>query len=157
MSLFRPASDRELDIGLGIMRTIVGAIFIAHGAQKLFTFGLAGVTAGFAEMGIPLAGVLAPFVALLEFAGGIALVAGVLTRVFSLALVFDMLGAILFVHLSAGFFLPNGYEFALALAGASALLTLAGAGAYSIDALIARRTAAGARSDVAAIRRRRAA
>ena len=52
-----------------------------------------------------------------------------------------MLGAIVFVHLSGGLFLPNGSEFALSLLGAVTLLALAGAGAFSIDALIGRQRA----------------
>lgn len=45
-----------------------------------------------------------------------------------------MLGALLIVHLDAGFFLPNGYEFVLALLGVAVTLALTGAGAYSLDA-----------------------
>ena len=52
-----------------------------------------------------------------------------------------MLGAILFVHLSAGLFLPNGSEFALSLLGAVTFLALTGAGAYSLDAVIGRQRA----------------
>jgi putative oxidoreductase len=51
-----------------------------------------------------------------------------------------MLGAILLVHAKAGFFNPNGYEFTLSLLASTLVLTLTGAGAYSIDALIGRRT-----------------
>jgi putative oxidoreductase len=50
-----------------------------------------------------------------------------------------MLGAILFVHLPAGLFLPNGYEFALSLLGAVTFLASAGAGSYSLDEIIERR------------------
>ena len=51
-----------------------------------------------------------------------------------------MLGAFLFVHLPAGFFLPNGYEFVMLLAASTAALALTGAGRFSVDArLVGRR------------------
>ncbi len=142
MSIFQAPSTRQVNAGLAILRAAIGTIFVAHGAQKLFVYGFAGVSGSFEGMGIPMAGVVGPLVALLEFGGGLALIAGLLTRVVALGLAINMLGAILFVHLAAGFFLPNGYEFVLALFGSAALLTITGAGAYSADALIGNRSGA---------------
>ena len=139
MSMFQTATNRQANTALAILRVITGATFIAHGAQKLFVFGIAGVTGGFAQMGVPMPGVMAPFIAGLEFFGGIALVLGLLTRLASLGLVFDMLGAMMLVHLKNGFFMPNGYEFVLLLAGVTAALVLTGAGEFSLDAIIGRR------------------
>jgi putative oxidoreductase len=87
-----------------------------------------------------MAGILGPFVAFVEFFGGLALISGLLTRLASLGLLSTMVVAILKVHLPNGFFAPNGIEFPLALVGGTALLALSGAGSWSIDGLIAKKT-----------------
>lgn len=132
----RPA---RVDAATALVRVITGAVFAAHGAQKLFVFGLDGVTGGFASMGVPLAGVAGPAVAFLEFFGGIALALGLLTRVVSVGLAVVMLGAMVLVHWPAGFFAPNGIEFVLTLFAIAAAFAMAGPGRYSLDALIAAR------------------
>jgi putative oxidoreductase len=140
MRFFRTTAA-QADLGLTVLRLIVGLIFIAHGGQKLFVYGFDGVAGAFGQMGVPLPGITGPAVALLEFFGGFALVLGYLTRFVAFGLGADMLGALFLVHLSAGFFLPGGYEFVLALFGGSLALAIAGAGRYSIDGVVARRSA----------------
>jgi putative oxidoreductase len=138
MLFFRTSSPRQLSLGLAALRLAVAAIFIKHGAQKLFTFGFAGVTGAFTQMGVPFPGVAGPFIALLEFFGGIALLVGLLTRLFALGFALDMLGAILLVQLKRGF---SGYEFEFLLLVSSLALFLAGPGGFSVDALLGRRDA----------------
>src|SRR6478735_10419669 len=93
------------------------------------------------KMGVPAADVMAPAIAVLELAGGIALILGILTRVVAALLVVDMLGALFLVHAPAGIFAANGgYELVLLLAAASFALALTGAGRLSVDrALFGRR------------------
>ena len=132
-------TNTRIQTGLTLLRAAVGAVFIAHGAQKLFVFGMSGVTGAFGQMGVPFPEVTGPLVALLEFFGGIALVVGLLTRPAALGLALNMVGAMVLVHAPAGFFLPNGIEFTLVLGAASLALSIMGAGAFSVDALLARR------------------
>jgi putative oxidoreductase len=141
MSLFSSPSKRQVDIGLAILRVAVGAVFVAHGGQKLFVYGFEGVAGAFGQMGIPMASVLGPFVGFVELFGGLALITGLLTRVAALGLLSTMAVAILKVHLPAGFFAPQGVEFPLSLLAANALLAIAGAGSYSLDRLIGERSA----------------
>ncbi|MGO4586033.1 DoxX family protein [Arthrobacter sp. 2RAF6] len=122
---------------LTVLRVIVGFIFAAHGWQKFTEFSIAGTQAAFGKMGVPAADVVAPIVATIELIGGIALIAGVLTRVFAALLALDMLGALFLVHAPAGLFADKGgFELVLALAAAAAAVALTGAGRISIDAAV---------------------
>ena len=134
------------DLALLILRLVLGAVFLAHGGQKLFVFGLDGVRGAFGQMGIPGAGLVGPLAAFVEFFGGLAVLTGLLTRLAGLGLSLVMLGAIAFVHLPAGFFAPKGFEFPLSLLGIAVSLAIAGAGRYSLDHVIASRR--GAASDL---------
>jgi putative oxidoreductase len=129
------------DIALLVLRLVLGGVFVAHGAQKLFgSFGGPGIegTAGFHEqIGIKPARPMAILAGLAEFVGGMLVIAGFLTPLAALALIVVMIVAIVKVHLRHGFFAASGgYEFNLVLIAVAAALLLAGSGAYSIDAAL---------------------
>ena len=129
------------DIALLVLRLVLGGVFVAHGAQKLFgSFGGPGIegTAGFHEqIGIRPARPMAILAGLAEFAGGILVIAGFFTPLAALALIVVMVVAILKVHLANGFFAASGgYEFNLVLIAVAVALLLVGSGAYGVDAAL---------------------
>ena len=131
--------------GLAVLRLMVGIIFSAHGAQHLFGIwggaGLAGTAASFDSIGLSPGFPLAVAVGVIEFGGGLLLLAGALTPYVSIALIVVMLGAMWKVHLANGFFINwamtpgvgHGVEYNLMLIAALLCLTLGGPGALSID------------------------
>ena len=132
-------------VGPTVIRLAVGAVFAAHGAQKLFGLwggaGLTGTAAFFAQLGLAPAFPLAILVGLVEFGGGLLLMTGAFTLVISAILTVTMLVAVWTVHLSSGFFLNwtmapgqgHGFEFSLVLIATLVSLMLTGPGALSID------------------------
>ena len=127
-----------------LLRLALGVIFFMHGAQKVLgLFGGAGLQATVenfqAHLGIP--PILGYAAAFTEFAGGIALVFGFLTRVAAFGIGVTMAVAIVKVHAPHGFFLNflckegqgHGVEYNVALLAMALALLLSGAGAYSID------------------------
>jgi putative oxidoreductase len=126
--------------GITVLRVVVGIVFLAHGWQKLFGFGFHGVAGFFAGAGIPLPFVSAVIVTLVEFLGGLALVLGLLTRWAAALNAFDMLVAILVVHMKNGFFDQNhGVEYPLTLLAACVALTMLGPGSLSVDGALSKR------------------
>src|SRR4051794_7395646 len=147
MSLFNAPTRRQIDSALALLRVVLGVTFILHGGQKLFVFGFDGVTGAFGQMGIPAPGFFGPFVAFVEFFGGIAITLGLLTRLAALGIGSTMVVAILTVHLKAGFFNPGGVEFPLSLLASAIALVIAGAGAYSVDAVVGKRLSGETQAD----------
>ena len=134
------ASSRLPGWGATVLRAVVGLIFLAHGAQKLFGKGV-GVVAGMTEgLGIPLPVLAAVALILVELASGAALILGLFTRLAAVPLAFSMLVATLMVHLPNGFFArEGGIEYTLLLTVACVALAMMGAGEAALDRVLARR------------------
>jgi putative oxidoreductase len=139
----RPTSgDRTaVDVSLLLVRLIVGVIFAAHGAQKLFgAFGGPGLAAMVKEPPDGM-GLLGYPVTIGEFFGGLGLIVGFLTRFSAASLIVIMIGAIGLVHGQHGFFLGHGpdstlanagFEYNLALIGLLLPILIAGPGSFSV-------------------------
>ena len=117
------------------LRVAVGLVFLMHGAQKLFVFGVAGTTDIMAKLGLPVPMLCAVIVITVELVGGAAILLGAFTRLAGALLAFEMVVAILVARLHGGFFAPYGYEFELTLLGACLTFALHGPGHVSLEQL----------------------
>lgn len=136
----RPGPSAGVSAGLLLLRLVLGVVFIAHGAQKLWMNGIPATQEGFAGMGVPMPEVMAIVVTAVELGGGLLLILGLGTRIVGVALAVNMGVALVLVHLAAGFFaMDGGYEFVLTLGVASLALALTGPGRFAVDALFRRR------------------
>ncbi|WP_033344339.1 DoxX family protein [Catenuloplanes japonicus] len=125
------------DLAILVARIGIGAVFIAHGWQKLVTNGVDGTAGFFGSVGIPLPTAAAWFAALLEVGGGVALILGLLTPVVGVLLALNMLGAYVFVHAGNGIFVDaGGAELVLVLGVGALMLAAVGAGRVSVDSLL---------------------
>lgn len=131
----------ETDLGLLIIRLVVGLTFAAHGAQKVFGVwggpGMVGWTGAMEHMGFRPARYWAMASAWVELGAGIALAAGILTPFAAAALVGHSIVIILKVHWQKGFWnSKGGIEFPLVLLGGAAGILLVGPGGLSFDGLV---------------------
>jgi len=137
MTLFE--TPRTIGWGIALIRIMVGIVFVMHGGQKLFIYGVSGVASSMEQMGMPLPMVSAVLASFAEFFGGAFMLLGLFTRIAAIPLAFVMFVAVTTVHISQGFFLPGGFEYALTLLITNIGLILTGAGELSLDHYIAHR------------------
>ena len=135
------ADDAARCLGLLALRAVVGGLFVAHGAQKLFgAFGGHGPAATgevFEQVGLGPGPVTARAAGVAELGGGALLAAGLLTPVGAAATSGSMVGAIGAVHGAKGpWNADGGYEYNLVLIAAGLALTLTGPGCLSLDRLL---------------------
>jgi putative oxidoreductase len=124
------------DLGLLIIRLVVGLTFVGHGAQKLFGwFGGTGPskTGEWLEsIGIKPGGkIWAILAGLFEFVGGILFAAGVLTPVGAALISIIMVDAIVTVHGRNGYWAQEGgFEYNFVLIAVAVGVALTGPGKY---------------------------
>jgi putative oxidoreductase len=128
----RAPNSRMTDVGLLIVRVFAGlALALAHGWGKVPPQArFVGMIEG---MGMPAPALFAWFAALAEFAGGLLLAIGLLTRPTSLVVAVHFTVVVFLAHAGD----PFGRRELAAFFLVSALLFLcAGGGRYSLDALL---------------------
>jgi putative oxidoreductase len=131
--------------GAATLRVCVGAVFLLHGAQKLFGVlagaGIAGTAKQLTSLGLPFATPLAVGLGIVELAGGVLLILGSATMWISLLLLLDMALRVWKVLYPHGFSVNGGLtpgvgqmgEFHLVMIGALLCLLIGGPGAWSLD------------------------
>ena len=118
-----------MDLGIALLRIVVGALFIGHGTQKLFGWfgghGLEG-TAGFMEaLGYRPGKVHATLAGIAETLGGLLLVLGLFIPLACAAIIAVMVNAIGSVHAQNGVWATEGgYEYNLVLGVAAMAMAL---------------------------------
>jgi putative oxidoreductase len=145
-TMLRDLLSTNSDWTLTIIRTLLGVVFFAHGAQKLLGwYGGPGLKETMRTMHdhlglqLPLA-----FVAVAtEFFGGVGLIVGLLGRVAAVGIGVTMLSAIVMVHGRNGLFMDwfgarknHGYEYHLLAIALAVVLVVKGSGAVSLDRLL---------------------
>jgi putative oxidoreductase len=126
------------DVGLLILRLVLGVTLAAHGYNKFFGGGrIPGTARWFESIGMKPGRFHAIVAATTEMAAGLGLAAGLLTPIPAAGFVSLMLVAAWTVHRPNGFFIvKEGWEYNLVLAVSAVAVATLGAGRLSLDWLI---------------------
>lgn len=137
------------DISRFVLRVLLGIVFLPHGAQKIFGWfgghGFSGTMEGFEKMGIP--AFLALLAIMAESLGPLGLITGLFTRIAAFGIATNMVVAVILLHFKYGFFMNwfgkqqgEGFEYHILVIAIAIALMIKGAGRWSIDGLIAKKT-----------------
>ncbi|ATO66438.1 DoxX family protein [Mycobacterium avium subsp. hominissuis] len=126
------------DVGLLILRLVLGVTLAAHGYNKFFGGGrIPGTARWFESIGMKPGKFHATVAASTEMAAGLGLAAGLLTPIPAAGFVSLMLVAAWTVHRPNGFFIvKEGWEYNLVLAASAVVVATLGAGRLSLDWLV---------------------
>jgi putative oxidoreductase len=123
--VLRPLSGPVRDVALLVARVLLGVVLVAHGAQKLFSYGFDA------------------YASVVELVGGGLLILGAATTIVSALVVLDMLGASLTTGSFTSIFVAShGFELEGMILVGALLLLVTGAGRFSIDHLLLSRRGA---------------
>jgi putative oxidoreductase len=130
-----------MDLGILLIRTVVGLTLAAHGAQKLFGwfggYGLAGTAQWLQSVGFRPGRRHAVMAGLVETGGGLLFAVGAATPVAAAIIASVMIVAAVLVHLKNGFFITSGgFEYNAVLGVAALAVAFTGPGAISVDGLL---------------------
>ncbi len=131
-------SMTSYDIGLLILRLVLGLTLAAHGYNKFFCGGrIPGTARWFESIGMKPGTFHATVAATTEISAGLGLAAGLLTPIPAAGFVSLMMVAAWMVHRPNGFFIvKEGWEYNLVLATGAVVVATLGAGRFSLDWLI---------------------
>jgi putative oxidoreductase len=124
------------NLGLLLIRVIIGFTFVGHGGQKLFAWfgggGPTGTAHWLESIGVaPGKRIWAIIAGTFEFVGGLLFGTGVLTVVGAALISIIMLDAIITVHARNGYWITNnGFEYNLVLIAAVVGVAMIGPGDY---------------------------
>jgi len=127
-----------MNLGLLILRLVVGGLLAGHGAQKLFGWfgghGLEGTGGWFESVGLRPGRLLAVGAGGAELGGGVLVAVGLLTPLGAALISAVMVTAVITVHAKNGpWVTDNGYEYNLVIVAAVLALAGVGAGEWSLD------------------------
>ncbi len=130
-----------INIGLLIIRLVIGLLFVGHGAQKLFGwfggYGLKGTGGWFESIGMKPGVTMALSAGLAELIGGLLFALGLLTPLAGIMIAGTMVIAMVKVHAPNGLWITaNGYEYNLTLLAVAIGIALVGPGQYALDSLL---------------------
>ena len=149
--MFQKLMNTTDDFVMTLLRLALGAVFFAHGAQKVLGwfggFGFRATLGFFTQMmHIPVA--LAVLAIAAEFLGGIGLLIGFLGRVAAFGIATNMVVAVILVHRHFGLFVNwsgmqkgEGYEYHILAIVICLAILIRGSGALSIDRSASRQLA----------------
>jgi putative oxidoreductase len=127
-----------MNLALLVLRVVIGLLFFAHGAQKLFGwfggYGIQGTAGFFDQIGLRPGRLHVWAAASAESVGGLLLALGLVTPIGSIMVIAVMVAAVITVHWAKGFFASEGgYEFNLTLTAVAFALAGIGPGEWSLD------------------------
>jgi putative oxidoreductase len=134
------------DISTLLLRLVLGVVFFPHGAQMVLGwfggYGFSG-TMGFFTGTLHIPALFAFLAIIAQFAGAIALILGLYTRLAALGIAANMLVAVTMVHAQYGWFMNwfgnqkgEGFEYHLLAIGIAVVLIVRGGGKWAADTTI---------------------
>ena len=131
-----------MDVGLLILRVVIGCLFVGHGTQKLFGWfggnGRQGTGKMFGSLGYPWPNQMALLAGTTEAGAGAMFALGLATPLAAAGLIGVMINAVFAVHGKNGLWITKGgFEYNLVLSAAALAVAWTGPGHLSIDELIA--------------------